>query len=183
MTVGERIKEARKKAGLKQSELAEKLGVAVITIGQYERNQREPRIEQLQRIADALGINIVELIDPLALSYHQIIEAGKAGDKAFRRLDEAKRRGASQEELQQIEDEINRLYDARDEAGNENRMLRAFRKLNEAGQDKALERVEELAEIPKYQRTAPQVSPESPPPARQDTAPSSDAPETPPEDE
>lgn len=56
MTVGERIQTARKKAGMKQSELAEKLGVAVITIGQYERNKRQPRIEQLRAIADALEV-------------------------------------------------------------------------------------------------------------------------------
>lgn len=58
MSIGERIKEARKKAGLKQSELAEKLGVAVITIGQYERGVRQPRLEQFQRIAAALNVDV-----------------------------------------------------------------------------------------------------------------------------
>lgn len=64
MSVGEQIKKARKKAGLKQSELAEKLGVAVITIGQYERNQRQPRYKQLQRIAEALGTTVNWLLPP-----------------------------------------------------------------------------------------------------------------------
>ena len=63
MTVGERIKAARNKAGLKQSELAEKLGVAVITIGQYERDKRQPRLEQLRRIAAALGVEWTDLVD------------------------------------------------------------------------------------------------------------------------
>lgn len=62
MTIGERIREARKKAGMKQSDLAEKLGVAVVTIGQYERGQRQPRLEQLQRIADVLEIKWYDLL-------------------------------------------------------------------------------------------------------------------------
>lgn len=56
MTIGQRIKAARKNAGMKRSTLAEKLNVSVVTIGQYERNQRQPRYEQLQRIADTLGV-------------------------------------------------------------------------------------------------------------------------------
>lgn len=37
MTIGERIKEFRLKAGLTQSELAEKLGIPYQSIGQWER--------------------------------------------------------------------------------------------------------------------------------------------------
>lgn len=62
MSTGERIKAARNKAGLKQSELAEKLGVAVITIGQYERGKRQPRLEQLQAIAAALDVSVNYLL-------------------------------------------------------------------------------------------------------------------------
>lgn len=62
MTVGERIQEARKKAGMKQSDLAEKLGVAVITIGQYERGKREPSLKQLIRIAAVLGVSWYSLV-------------------------------------------------------------------------------------------------------------------------
>lgn len=67
MSIGERIKEARKKAGLKQSELAEKLGVAVITIGQYERGVRQPRLEQFQRIAAALNVDVNWLMNGYTL--------------------------------------------------------------------------------------------------------------------
>lgn len=62
MTTGERIKAARNKAGLKQSELAEKLGVAVITIGQYERDKRQPRIDQLIEVAKALNVSVDYLL-------------------------------------------------------------------------------------------------------------------------
>lgn len=56
MTIGQRIKEARKSAGLTQRELAEKSGTATGTIQQYELGKRQPRIEQLQAIASALGV-------------------------------------------------------------------------------------------------------------------------------
>lgn len=154
------IRRARKAAHITQEQLAKLLGINRATLSRYETGEIDLPTSQLQRIADALGISIVELIDPLAVSYHQIIEAGMAGDKAFQRLDEAKRRGASQEELQQIETEINCSYDARDEAVNETHMLKTFRKLNDTGQRVALERMEELTEIPKYQRTeAPAPTP------------------------
>lgn len=78
--IGERIQTARKNAGMKQSELAEKLDVAVITIGQYERGKRRPRYEQLQRIAVALGVNWTELVPQEAegavIAAHVIEKAG-----------------------------------------------------------------------------------------------------------
>lgn len=61
-------------------------------------------------------------------------------------------------------------------------MMLAFRKLNTAGQQKAVERVEELTEIPRYQATStPQSTPA--PQEGKDATPPSDTPETPPEGE
>ena len=51
---GELIKTARKNKGLTQKQLAEKTGLAVVTIQQYERNLRQPRLENIQKIAEAL---------------------------------------------------------------------------------------------------------------------------------
>ena len=48
---GSKIKEERKKMGLTQKQLAECLGMPVITIQQYERGIRKPKYEQLQKIA------------------------------------------------------------------------------------------------------------------------------------
>ena len=62
MTTGERIKAARKKAGMTQKEIAEKAGTATGTIQQYELGKRQPRLAQLQRIAAALGVPVQELI-------------------------------------------------------------------------------------------------------------------------
>lgn len=57
MGIGQRIKAARKSAGLTQKALAEKIGAATGTIQQYELGKRQPRIEQLQVIADALNVS------------------------------------------------------------------------------------------------------------------------------
>lgn len=62
MTTGERIKEARKKAGMTQAELAERLGTPYQTVSQWERDTRRPKIETLQRIAAALGVDVNLLI-------------------------------------------------------------------------------------------------------------------------
>lgn len=63
MTVGERIRAARKEAGLTQKELGEKLGVSAAMIGQYETGVRNPKFEKIKKIANALEIDILTLIN------------------------------------------------------------------------------------------------------------------------
>ena len=58
MEIGQSIQEVRKKAKLTQKELAEKVGIATITVQQYERGVRTPKIETLQKIAQALNIDV-----------------------------------------------------------------------------------------------------------------------------
>ena len=55
MNIGEMIRNLRNAYGLTQKELAEKAGIATITLQQYERNKREPRKEILSKIAVALN--------------------------------------------------------------------------------------------------------------------------------
>lgn len=62
MTVGERIKQARREKGFTQKLLGTLSGTSEGTVRQYEIGKRQPRIEQLQKIADALDIPIGELI-------------------------------------------------------------------------------------------------------------------------
>ena len=52
--IGNRIREARVQAGLKQKELAEKIGVSESRVSQYEKGSQNPRIGTLLKIADAL---------------------------------------------------------------------------------------------------------------------------------
>jgi transcriptional regulator with XRE-family HTH domain len=62
VTIGERIKEARKKKGLNQKELAEKTGLSIGTIQGYEQGRYEPKRASLEKIAFALEVTAVELL-------------------------------------------------------------------------------------------------------------------------
>lgn len=63
MTTGERIRSVRKERGLTQKALGELLGVTQATVAQYETNPNPPKIETLRRIADALAVPVLYLID------------------------------------------------------------------------------------------------------------------------
>ncbi|MDO4561375.1 MAG: helix-turn-helix domain-containing protein [bacterium] len=55
------IKEARNKAGIKQVDLAEKVGISVATLIRYESGEREPKASEIKRIAKELNINVAYL--------------------------------------------------------------------------------------------------------------------------
>ena len=61
MTTGERIRKARKEAGLTQKQLGEKIGVSGAMIGQYETGVRNPKQEMIEKISGALGIQAESL--------------------------------------------------------------------------------------------------------------------------
>ena len=61
MTIGERIKEARKYRKMTQKQLADAAEVATGTIQQYELGKREPRYEILIKICRALQISVAAL--------------------------------------------------------------------------------------------------------------------------
>ena len=62
MTIGQRIRDARKNAGMTQTELAQKLNVPFQSISQWERDLRNPKFDTIQRIADALEIHPFDLM-------------------------------------------------------------------------------------------------------------------------
>lgn len=135
MNVGKRIQEARKKAGMKQSDLAERLGVAVITIGQYERGKRKPNLGQLQDIAKVLNADIVYLISGQTSAEVErgILEQAEAEAKYY-----VKGRFAEAETWKARKDEIGE----------------DLVKLNDDGQIEAVKRVKELTRLDEYRRRA-----------------------------
>ncbi|MCX6214655.1 helix-turn-helix transcriptional regulator [Spirosoma sp.] len=56
--VGQLIRQTRKAKGLTQKELGEKLGVGEPTVNGYEGGKQNLTIETLQKIADALGVEV-----------------------------------------------------------------------------------------------------------------------------
>lgn len=204
MTIGNRMRQARRSKGLTQEQLGKLCGMADSAVRRYESNKGNPTIATLNRIAEALEVSPQYL---LSGSKHGSVSVYANGICAYR--------ASSAEELnsmisdrdpgsykivfqapgivitvdndscatqEQIDAVISICNNAASSAntvravelfGNiggtaENivagmpldkpsfALLTAFSQLNEEGQAKAVERVEELTEIPKYQKKPPQ---------------------------
>lgn len=63
MTTGEKIRAARKMAGMTQKALAHELKLSYQGIAQWENDLRNPKQETLQKLAAALGVPVVDLMD------------------------------------------------------------------------------------------------------------------------
>lgn len=63
MTIGEKIKEARKSAGLTQEQIAEKLMVSRQAITKWESDKGIPDVDNLKAISSLLNISIDYLLD------------------------------------------------------------------------------------------------------------------------
>lgn len=59
---GKNIKDARKSRGLTQEELGKIIGLSGVAIMRYEKEQREPSMETIEKIASALNIHPIDLI-------------------------------------------------------------------------------------------------------------------------
>ena len=145
MSTGEAIKAARRAAGLTQAELAQKLGVTPQTVSQYERGLINPKLETLQKFADALGVDAWNLSDPMFVGQGgapQLTAGPNAADE-------------TRAYIQQLENDRARLLgmlkleQEREKAIME-QMMDDFQHLNDEGQTKAAERVRELTEIARY---------------------------------
>lgn len=127
MTVGEKIRIIRKKNGLTQKQLGDKLGVSYQMIAQYENGKRNPKIDTIISIACALN---VEMFDLMSIQEYN----AKIDQETNERIEEQIQRG-------QIH-----VVDHK-----ENTLIENYSKLNAKGQDKAIEQVELLTKIPQYQ--------------------------------
>ncbi len=63
MTLGEKIREARKKAGLTQEQLAEKLMISRPAITKWEIDRGLPDIENLKALSKLLNVSLDQLLD------------------------------------------------------------------------------------------------------------------------
>ena len=156
MSYGSKVKAARKMAGLTQAQLAEKCNMATITIQQYERGVREPRFEQLKRIAKALDVSVLHLLGLEEVDDMQLWRQNPHDPKIEALRQYAKENGVSEacimgidETVKETAQEALRVISAR----SQNRIAEALKQLNAKGQLVAAERIEELTKIPDYQRT------------------------------
>lgn len=59
----DKLSEIRKRRGLTQSQLAERMGVEQPTVQRWEKGKREPDLGQLQALAGVLGVTAAELLE------------------------------------------------------------------------------------------------------------------------
>lgn len=76
-----KIKEMRKKKGITQKELAEKLNVYQVDISEWENTDRMPSVKNLTEIALALDLTLEELVE-----YREI--QGKISDEYTKMINE-----------------------------------------------------------------------------------------------
>ena len=136
MTVAENIKRIRKEKGLTQKQLGEKCKMSESTLRQYELGFRNPKLQTLAKIAAALDVSANDLLES-SLDGTPLYEVFK--DVSISDSPEGRRYINSEltiqvEDWQQIDIEL----------------VKTFKKLNEAGKTKAIERISELTEIPRY---------------------------------
>lgn len=68
--IGKRIKSIRESQGLTREEFAKKLNVSIYTVANYEQGQRGSNKKVLEKIADALGVSVLELLSPGEIGKH-----------------------------------------------------------------------------------------------------------------
>src|SRR5690625_168254 len=63
MTFGEKLKKARKEAGLTQEELAKRMNVSRSAVGKWETDKGMPEIENLRLISSMIDVSIDYLLE------------------------------------------------------------------------------------------------------------------------
>lgn len=149
----EKIKEIRKKRGMTQEQLAEKLGVKRSVVSKYESGSISPTTKMLENIAKALDVSTFELEDNLMAKVNNYLIENYSSVKGkispIYMIDLMNK--LSQPTQEHSETPLNKT--------DRNRMLSAFDIMNEDGQKKAADNVEDLAEVPKYQKEKDNAKP------------------------
>lgn len=163
MTTGQRIQQARKKAGLSQKQLGEKLGLSASMIGQWENDLRNPKYDTLKRIAVALGVDLEVLFTDREREISEFSDIdGWCRAIDYYNVQDFK---VLMETMKQHDYTFSKI---------EQRMIAAFSKMDDEGQEKAADYAEDI--LPSYRRQEPAGAPPASP-GDTDTPAAQDAPE------
>ena len=157
---GSRMREERKRQGLTMEQFGQKMGISGSLVGRYERDEENPKPETIRKFAEALGVSPSWLVygegspkqkslydawEHLAeiSSHHGAVISGEELDIAVKEIQQC---------IDGAIDEMKRQIDFSDKPDRQEDLQQLFALLNDAGQCVALERLDELAQLPKYQR-------------------------------
>lgn len=148
MGVGRRLKAILRSKGMTIKELSEKSGVSLNTL--YSITKRDSqRVDNwvVGRIAHTLDVKPTEILfDPISVDLEKIKLAAAIQETS-------KAIGNSEIESKKILEMVDEILgDPAETDDYMERLLFAFNSLNETGQKKAIENVEDLAKIPEYQK-------------------------------
>ena len=136
MNIGDNMRNIRKQKSMTLQQLADILGCSQQNISQYESGKRTPKLKNIQKIADALNVNVNDLLEnplddsPIYKAYKNTNSLDLPLAKNFINEKIVSQIG----DWEQIDIEL----------------LKKFKQLNETGKAIAIERIEELTEIPRY---------------------------------
>ena len=63
-TLGETLRALRTQSALTQTELGEKLNISAQAVSKWERDESQPDIATLKKLADIYGVSVLEIIEP-----------------------------------------------------------------------------------------------------------------------
>ena len=136
MNIGDNMRNIRKQKSMTLQQLADILGCSQQNISQYESGKRTPKLKTIQKIADALNVNVNDLLEnplddsPIYKAYKNTNSLDLPLAKNFINEKIVSQIG----DWEQIDIEL----------------LKKFKQLNETGKAIDIERIEELTEIPRY---------------------------------
>ena len=165
MTVGERIRTARKQAGMTQRELADKLEISYVGVSQWESGRRNPKGSTLARIAEVLDVPLAYLQGTQFIGNSELANfVNRAWPRADDYLKTLKGNDGDVGEIERWERVCAELRGIRDEiiaeqqaerlrsslTDQEARLLEIFSDLNAEGRRKVLAIVGDYAKIKEY---------------------------------
>ena len=75
------IKEAIKQRGLKQNDLADRLGINRVSLSRLLSDKNDMRISTIKKIADAIGCDVAEFFTKTDKADHNVITCPHCGAK------------------------------------------------------------------------------------------------------
>ena len=146
MDIGTRIKELRKARGMTQKELAKKTSLSIASIQGYEQKKYKPKLNTIAKIAVALDVLLLDLVDTDDPILQNEITAINIPDLNYRNSVLRSTRSQNIYELNRIlsdKNDIQQLFWD---------LLTNFNLLNEFGKKEAVKQIELFSKIPDYRK-------------------------------